>query len=60
MFTVIYFIYLGKDCQAVFPPNQTHMLDSFITTLQAEDVVYSRIDLDEEGNPIDRKEVENV
>jgi hypothetical protein len=56
MFTVIYYIHFGKDCQAVFPPNQFHLIDSFIGSLEADSHTYSRIDLDEQGNPIPTRE----
>lgn len=60
MFTIIYFIHFGKDCQAVFPPQQARLLIEFLESLDAESARYSRIDVDEDGQPIPtREEVHN-
>lgn len=56
MYTIIYFILFGKDCQSVFPPNQASLVSSFTTQLVADNVPFSRIDTDENGNPIPNRE----
>jgi hypothetical protein len=61
MYSIIYFIHFGKDCQAVFPENQRHLLDVFIQGLDSESTPYSQIDVDAAGNFIpSREEVTNV
>lgn len=60
MFTIIYFLHFGKDCQAVFPPNQAHLLPKFLESMDVDSTRYSRIDVDENGQPIPtREEVQN-
>lgn len=56
MYTIIYFILFGKDCQSVFPPNQSSLVPTFLTALDTEGIKYSRIDTDEQGNPIPNRE----
>lgn len=56
MYTVVYFIQFGKDCQAVFPPNQYHLYNGFIQAITDLGLPHSSIQLNEDGTLIPGRE----
>lgn len=51
MVTIVYFVHLGKDCQAVFRRDDVN-LNNFLIALESDGVQHARIDLDEKGEVV--------